>query len=39
VQVVREFDRYSVVEKIGDAGEIAAELDARSVGTGSDVTG
>jgi hypothetical protein len=28
-RVVEEFDRYTVVEKIGEAGEIAAELDAR----------
>ena len=28
-QVVDEFDRYTVVEKIGDAGRIAAALDPR----------
>jgi hypothetical protein len=28
-RVVDEFDRYSVVEKIGDAGDVAAELDPR----------
>jgi hypothetical protein len=29
-QVVEEFDRYAVVEKIGDAAEVVAELDPRS---------
>jgi hypothetical protein len=29
-RVVVAFDRYAVVEKIGEAGEIAAELDPRS---------
>ena len=29
-RVVEEFDRYTVVEKIGEAGEIAAELDPRA---------
>ena len=28
-QVVDEFDRYTIVEKVGDAGELAAELDPR----------
>ena len=28
-RVVDEFDRYTVVEKVGDAGRIAAELDPR----------
>lgn len=29
VQVVDEFDRYTVVDKVGEAGRIAAELDPR----------
>jgi hypothetical protein len=29
-RVVDEFDRYSVVKKIGEAGEIAAERDTRN---------
>jgi hypothetical protein len=29
-RVVDEFDRYTIVEKVGEAGEIAAELDPRS---------
>jgi len=28
-RVVQEFDRYSVIEKIGDAAEVAVELDPR----------
>jgi thioesterase domain-containing protein len=28
-RVVDEFDRYSVIEKLGDAGEIVLELDPR----------
>ena len=27
---VNEFDRYTIVEKVGAAGEVAAELDPRS---------
>jgi hypothetical protein len=29
-RVVHEFDRYTVVEKIGEAGELAEELDPRT---------
>lgn len=29
VRVIDEFDRYTIVEKIGDAGELAAQLDPR----------
>jgi hypothetical protein len=29
VRVVVELDRYTIVEKVGDAGELAAELDPR----------
>ena len=29
-RVVAEFDRYTVVEKIGEAGEVTAELDPRA---------
>jgi hypothetical protein len=32
-RVVDEFDRYTVVEKIGQAGEIVAELDPRGAET------
>jgi hypothetical protein len=28
-RVVDEFDRYTIVEKVGDAGDLAAELDPR----------
>lgn len=28
-RVVQAFDRYTIVEKIGDAGEVVAELDPR----------
>jgi hypothetical protein len=38
-QVVREHDRYAIVEKIADAGAVAAELDPRGVGRRSDVPG
>ncbi len=31
-RVVDEFDRYTIVEKIGEAGELAAELDPRDAG-------
>ncbi len=31
-RVVDEFDRYAVIEKIGDAAEVAEELDPRTEG-------
>ena len=33
-RVVEELDRYTVVEKIGDAGEVAEELDPRATDGG-----
>lgn len=33
-QVVDEFDRYAIVEKIGEAGRIAADLDPRKTEAG-----
>jgi hypothetical protein len=38
-KVVRELDRFAIVEKIGDAGALAVELDPRAVATRGNLSG